>query len=118
MGMLAFGFGGVQMTFTSLGAVHLELRRHLPQRLDRRLVAGVQLLGAADRRVERGVHRVRLGSRQFGTQRGDLAGCDGGLLVGGLGVDCQLVVAGMCTLHFQPAAGHRQLGLGRGELVA
>ncbi len=44
--VFAFGLGGVELALAPLGAVHLELRGHLAQRLGSLIVATAQRVGA------------------------------------------------------------------------
>ena len=110
-GVLAFGFGGVELTLTALGAVHLELRGHLAQRLGDLVVAAAQRVGPADRLVERGGDGIRRAARQLGAQFGDESGRPARLFTVGLGLDRELVVGRRRPLQGQPLACGGQFGL-------
>ena len=64
LGMLAFGFGGVELALAALGAVHLQLRGHHAQRVGDLVVAVAQRVDAAQRLIEGGGDGIRCAAGQ------------------------------------------------------
>ena len=117
-GVFAFGLGGIELTLTTLGAVDLELRGHLTQRLGSLIVATAQRVRPADRIVERGGDGVRRATRQLGAQFGDESNRPPRLFTVGLRFDRELVIGRRRPLQGQPLACGRQFGLRGAQLPA
>ena len=69
--MLAFGLRRVELTLAALGAVHLQLRRHLAQRLGHLVMAAAHRIGTTDGVVERGRDGIGRRAGQLGNELGD-----------------------------------------------
>ena len=117
LGMLAFGLGGVELTLAALGAVHLQLRCHLAQRVGDLVVAVAQRVGATQCLVESGGDGIRCAAGQFAAQVRDEPGGAARLFLVGLGLDEKLVVGRGRTLLCQPVTSDGQLGVAGRQLL-
>ena len=115
LGVLTFGLGGIQLPLASLGAVHLQLRGHLAQRLGDLVVPARAICGRAA--LPRRARRRRRPARYRASSSPSSATSAGGPAAhaspSASALTAQLVVADDCPLRCQPLARDGQLGPAR-----
>ena len=118
LGVLAFGFGGVELALAPLGAVHLQLRRHQAQSVGDLVVTVAQRVDPPQRLIEGGGDGIRCAAGKFAAQVRDEPGGAARLLHIGLGLDEKFVVGCGRTLLCQPLPPDGQLGEAGRQLLS